>query len=55
MLSLSRWKIILVLLTILLGAIFTLPNLLPKQTVDQLPAFMPKKTCLLYTSDAADE
>jgi preprotein translocase subunit SecD len=44
MLSLSRWKIILVLLTIILGAVFTLPNLLPKQTVDQLPAFMPKKT-----------
>jgi preprotein translocase subunit SecD len=41
MLTLSRWKIILVLASLLFGVLFTLPNLLPPGVVDSLPAFLP--------------
>ncbi len=44
MMTLSRWKVILVLLATVLGLLFTLPNLLPSKVRDQLPAFMPHKT-----------
>jgi len=44
MMSLSRWKIALTVLAVILGVIFTLPNLLPASTRDQLPAFLPHKT-----------
>ncbi len=64
MMNLARWKIILVVLATVLGLLFTLPNLLPKSTVDALPAFMPKSTLklgldlqggsdLLYSVDTA--
>src|SRR3954471_9785676 len=43
MMSLSRWKVILVVLATVLGLLFSLPNVLPKSTLDSLPAFMPKK------------
>ena len=42
MMSLSRWKVILVVLATVLGALFTLPNLLPDSAVQGLPGFMPK-------------
>ena len=41
MLTLSRWKVLLVLASALFGVLFTLPNLLPQSVVDSLPAFMP--------------
>src|SRR2546421_6407070 len=44
MMTLARWKVILVLLATVLGLLFTLPNLLPASARDALPAFMPKNT-----------
>ena len=41
MLTLSRWKILVVLASLLFGVLFTLPNLLPQSVVNSLPAFMP--------------
>ncbi|MEO8926847.1 MAG: protein translocase subunit SecD [Caulobacteraceae bacterium] len=41
MLALTRWKIGLVLFSLLFGLIFTLPNLLPPGAVAALPAWMP--------------
>jgi preprotein translocase subunit SecD len=43
MLRLSRWKVILVVLAVLFGVVFTLPNVLPQKTVDSLPGWMPNK------------
>jgi preprotein translocase subunit SecD len=43
MMTLARWKVILVLLATILGLLFTLPNLLPAKVRDSLPA-SPKKT-----------
>jgi preprotein translocase subunit SecD len=43
MLALTRWKIVLVAVSLLFGLIFTLPNLLPARTVAALPAFMPSQ------------
>ncbi|MFC3069600.1 protein translocase subunit SecD [Phenylobacterium soli] len=43
MMNLSRWKVLLVVIATVLGLVFTLPNLLPKQTLDALPGFVPKK------------
>ncbi|MDP3852228.1 protein translocase subunit SecD [Phenylobacterium sp.] len=42
MIALSRWKIIAVVLAVIFGVLFSLPNALPQKTVDALPAFMPK-------------
>jgi preprotein translocase subunit SecD len=64
MMTLSRWKVILVVLATVFGLLFTLPNLLPANVRDQLPAFMPKNTLklgldlqggsyLLYSVDTA--
>jgi preprotein translocase subunit SecD len=64
MMTLARWKVILVLLATILGLLFTLPNLLPANVRDGLPAFMPKSTLklgldlqggsyLLYSVDTA--
>jgi preprotein translocase subunit SecD len=64
MMTISRWKVILVTLAAVLGVLFTLPNMLPSKVRDQLPAFMPKKTLnlgldlqggssLLYSVDTA--
>src|ERR1041385_1119979 len=44
MMTLARWKVILVLLATLLGLLFTLPNLLPADVTAKLPPFMPKNT-----------
>lgn len=43
MMNLSRWKVILVVLATLLGALFTLPNLLPASALASLP-IVPKQT-----------
>ena len=42
MMNLARWKVILVVLSTVLGFLFTLPNLLPSNVRDSLPGFMPK-------------
>ncbi|HEX3701552.1 MAG TPA: protein translocase subunit SecD [Phenylobacterium sp.] len=47
MMSLSRWKVILVVLAAVLGAIFTLPNLLPTSAAQGLPGFLPRRTLAL--------
>ncbi|WP_374569946.1 protein translocase subunit SecD [Phenylobacterium sp.] len=44
MINLSRWKVIAVVLSVIFGVVFTLPNLLPKATLDGLPSFVPKQT-----------
>lgn len=44
MLTLSRWKVLLVVVTVIVGALFALPNALPKDVRDSLPGFMPKQT-----------
>jgi preprotein translocase subunit SecD len=43
MMNLSKWKVMLVVLATIFGALFTLPNLLPPDTRAQLPGFMPSK------------
>ncbi len=44
MLTLSRWKVILVILSVVFGVLFALPNALPEQARANLPGFLPKKT-----------
>src|SRR3989344_1649394 len=44
MMNLSRWKVIAVVLSVIFGVLFTLPNLLPQQTLASLPSFFPKQT-----------
>jgi preprotein translocase subunit SecD len=44
MMSLSRWKIIVIGLAVLFGVLFTLPNLLPPQVLASYPAFLPHQT-----------
>jgi len=43
MMNLSKWKVLLVVLATIFGALFTIPNLLPPDARDQLPGFLPKK------------
>ncbi|MDG2523095.1 protein translocase subunit SecD [Caulobacter segnis] len=43
MIALSRWKIVLVVLALVLGVLFALPNVLPQRTLDSLPGWMPKQ------------
>jgi SecD/SecF fusion protein len=43
MMALSRWKVILVVLATILGALFTLPNFVPPEARDKLPGFVPGK------------
>jgi len=43
MVSISRWKVILVVLSVVFGLIFALPNALPQNVRDGLPGFMPNK------------
>jgi preprotein translocase subunit SecD len=43
MLTLSRWKIIVVTLAVIFGLVFTLPNLLPQRALDALPGWVPKQ------------
>ena len=44
MVSLSRWKVVLVILSVVLGLLFAIPNALPPSVRDNLPGFMPKNT-----------
>jgi preprotein translocase subunit SecD len=44
MLNLSRWKVILVVASVIFGILFALPNALPQQVRDTLPAWFPKQT-----------
>jgi SecD/SecF fusion protein len=64
MLALSRWKIIVVVGSIIFGLLFSLPNLLPDDMVAKLPGFMPHQrlnlgldlqggSSLLYEVDTA--
>jgi len=41
MLSFERWKVVLCVLAILFGAVFTLPNLLPDNVLAAMPGFLP--------------
>src|ERR1700743_848973 len=43
MMTLSRWKVILVTLAVLFGVVFTLPNMLPQSVLDSLPSWAPKQ------------
>src|SRR5438067_5099445 len=43
MMTLSRWKVMLVALATLFGVLFTVPNLLPPSARDSLPGFLPQK------------
>ena len=47
MLYFSRWKTILIWLTVLVGVLFSAPNLFSKQTLDALPSFVPKQKITL--------
>ena len=42
MLALPRWKVILVVLALLFGLVFTAPNVIPQSTLDSLPGWLPK-------------
>jgi preprotein translocase subunit SecD len=64
MMNLARWKVIVVVLATLLGLLFSLPNVLPANVRESLPAFMPKSPLklgldlqggsdLLYSVDTA--
>ncbi|MBL8772150.1 MAG: protein translocase subunit SecD [Phenylobacterium sp.] len=44
MVTLSRWKVVLVILSVVLGLLFALPNALPQSVRDGLPGFMPRQT-----------
>ena len=44
MITLSRWKILLVALAAVIGLVFALPNALPKSMRDGLPGFLPSQT-----------
>ena len=44
MLNLSRWKIILVVASVIFGVLFSLPNLLPAKMRAQLPDWVPTQT-----------
>jgi len=43
MIRLARWKVILCILAVVFGVVFTLPNLLPDQTLSAFPAWVPHK------------
>jgi preprotein translocase subunit SecD len=44
MLNLSRWKVILVVASVIFGILFSLPNMLPAQMREQLPGWFPRQT-----------
>jgi len=41
MLDLARWKVIACTVALLFGLVFTLPNVLPKSVMDQMPGWVP--------------
>lgn len=49
MIHLSRWKVILLALSVLFGVLFALPNLLTPAQRESLPPFLPKSTLNLGT------
>jgi SecD/SecF fusion protein len=44
MMNISRWKIIAVVLSVIFGVLFALPNVLSPSARDALPGFLPKQT-----------
>lgn len=44
MLNLSRWKVGLVIASVIFGILFSLPNMLPAKTLAEMPGWFPKKT-----------
>ena len=44
MIQVTRWKVILVSLSLLFGVLFTLPNFLTQSQRDALPGFLPHAT-----------
>ncbi len=44
MMFLSRWKVAAVVLSVIFGVLFTLPNVLPQHVRDSLPPFLPRQT-----------
>ncbi len=44
MMQLSRWKVIVVITTVIFGLLFALPNVLPASVRNSLPPFVPKNT-----------
>jgi preprotein translocase subunit SecD len=42
-LQLARWKVVLVVLSLLVGVLFSLPNALPASTVERLPPFLQQR------------
>ncbi|MBN9068955.1 MAG: protein translocase subunit SecDF, partial [Rhizobiales bacterium] len=47
MLYFSRWKTVLIWLSVLAAVLFAAPNLVPKATLDKLPDWLPKKQMTL--------
>ena len=47
MLYFSRWKTILIWLTVLVGIVYAAPNVLPRNFTDSLPDFLPKNSVTL--------
>ncbi|TFF18720.1 protein translocase subunit SecDF [Jiella endophytica] len=47
MLYFSRWKTILIWLTVLVGIVYAAPNVLPRNVTDSLPEFWPTKSVTL--------
>ncbi len=44
MITVARWRIVVVALATIFGILFTLPNLLPASMRESLPGFLPSKT-----------
>ncbi|MBP0614773.1 protein translocase subunit SecDF [Jiella mangrovi] len=47
MLYFSRWKTVLIWLTVLVGLVYAAPNVLPRNVTDSLPDFWPKQSVTL--------
>src|SRR3990167_4155773 len=43
MIAPSRWRTIAVLVSVIFGILFSLPNVIPQKTLDTLPSFLPHK------------
>ena len=43
MIAPSRWRTIAVLISVIFGILFSLPNVIPQKTLDTLPSFLPHK------------
>ncbi len=47
MLHFSRWKVVLIVLAVLMGAVYTMPNLLSESTLKSLPSWVPQQKLTL--------